>query len=139
MGDCTPADDQARNYWQNILHDCSKTRRSLRNGFGEARLARSDAVLEEAAGGEELSVEQGGTGGAADKVVGEQGEFYVEERAFTDAADDHGHAAAGVNVAAGLRAIFLVEHDDGIFQRGGERSQFGADFEGAQSFADFFE
>ena len=66
MGDCTPADDQARNYWQNILHDCSKTRRSLRNGFGDVLILCGDAVLKEAAGGEEFGVEQGGAGGTAD-------------------------------------------------------------------------
>ena len=55
-----------------------------------------DAAVEEAAGGEELGVEQGGTGGATDEVVGEQGQLDVEERAFADAADDGGHAVSGV-------------------------------------------
>ena len=36
------------------------------DGFGEVGLARGAAVLEEAAGGEEFGVEQGGAGGSAD-------------------------------------------------------------------------
>src|SRR5712664_3453933 len=42
------------------------------NGFSELGFGRGDAAGEEAAGSEELGVEQGGTGGAADEVVGEQ-------------------------------------------------------------------
>jgi len=42
------------------------------DGFGDARLAWGDAVLEEAAGGEEFGVEQGGAGGTADQVVREE-------------------------------------------------------------------
>ncbi len=40
--------------------------RLARDGFGEMGLARGDAAVEEAAGGEEFGVEQGGAGGAAD-------------------------------------------------------------------------
>ena len=98
-----------------------KTRRSSRDGFGEVSLVWGDAVLEEAAGGEELGVEQGGAGGAADEVMREQREFDVEERAFADAADDGGHTIARFDVAAGLRAIFLGEDHDGIPQRGRKR------------------
>jgi len=97
------------------------------------------AVLEEAAGREELGVEEGGAGGATDQVVGEQGEFYVEQGAFADAAYHCGHAVASVGVAAGLGTVFLVEDDDGISQGGGERGQLGADFEVAEGFADFVE
>ena len=43
-----------------------KTRHSTRDGLGELRFARCDAVLEEAAGGKELGVEQGGAGGTSD-------------------------------------------------------------------------
>ena len=59
--------------------------------FGDC-LCLCGAGFEEAAGGEEFGVHYGGAGGAANEVVGEQGEFYVEERAFADAADDGGHA-----------------------------------------------
>src|ERR1700704_1849700 len=72
------------------------------DGFGELGVVRGDAAVQEAAGGEELGVEQGGAGGAADEVVGEQGQLDVKERTFADAADDGGHAAAGVDVAAGV-------------------------------------
>src|SRR6266403_1055891 len=109
------------------------------NGFGEARLARGDAMLEEAAGGQEFGVEEGGTGGAADQIVREQGEFDVEQGAFADAADNSGHAVARVEIAAGLGAIFFVQDDDGIFKGGREGGQFGVDLEVAQGFADFVE
>ncbi len=49
-----------------------KMRRSARDRLGELGLTWGNAVLEESAGGEELGVEQGGAGGAADEVVGEQ-------------------------------------------------------------------
>jgi hypothetical protein len=109
------------------------------DGFGELGLVRGDAAVQEAAGGEELGVEQGGAGGAADEVVGEQGQLDVKERTFADAADDGGHAAAGVDVAAGLGAILFVKKDDGILDGGRERSELGVHLEGAQGFADFFE
>jgi hypothetical protein len=92
-------------------------------------LARGDAVLEEAAGGEEFGVEKSGTSGATDEVVGEQREFHVEQRTFADAADDGGHAIAGVNVAARLRAILLFEDDDWVADGGGERGEDGVHFE----------
>ena len=122
-------------------HKCQDTRaRGLaRDGFGEARPAGGDAALEEAAGSEELSVEQCGAGGATDQIVREQCEFDVEERTFADAADYGGHATAGVHVTSWLRAIFLVEDNDRISQGGGERSQLGIHFESAQGFADFVE
>ncbi len=116
----------------------SKTH-SAGDGFGDALIRHRGAAVEEAAGGEEFGVEKGGAGGTANEVVGEQGEFYVEERAFTNAADDGGHAVASGDVATGLGAIFFVEDDNGIFQGGGERGQLGADFEIAQGFADFIE
>src|SRR5712692_11346473 len=103
------------------------------------RLARGGARLQEAAGGEELGVEKGGAGGTAHEVVREEREFYVEQGTHADAADDRGHAVAGVDVAAGLRAIFLVENDDGMAHGGRERGQPGADFKGAQGFAHFVE
>src|SRR5713101_10021718 len=103
------------------------------------RLARGGAGLEEAAGGKKLGVEKGCSSGAADEVVREEREFYVEQGTRADAADDCGHAVAGVDVAAGLRAIFLVENDDGMAHGGWERGQLGADFKGAQGFAHFVE
>jgi len=71
-------------------------------------LARGAAVLEEAAGGQEFGVKEGGAGGATDQVVGEEGEFYVEQGAFADTAYHCGHAVAGVGVAAGLGTVFFV-------------------------------
>src|SRR5882724_13452664 len=108
-----------------------KLRALARDGFGEAGLARGDTAGEEAAGGEEFGVEEGGAGGATDEVVGEQGQLDVEEGAFADATDDRGHAVSGVEVATGLGAIFFLEDDDGIAHRGGERGQLGADFKTA--------
>src|ERR1700730_3049897 len=102
-------------------------------------LARSEAVLEKTAGGQELGVEQSGAGGTADEVVGKQREFYVQQGAFADAADDRGHAVAGADVAARLRASFVVEDDDGIPDRGRKRGQFVIHFESTQGFADFVE
>ena len=90
------------------------------DGFGEVLLRHGGAALEEAASGEEFSVEKSGTGSTADQIVREQRELYIEERAFADAADDGGHAVAGIGVAARLGAIFVVEDDDRIFQGGGE-------------------
>src|SRR6266850_2014182 len=109
------------------------------NGFSELGFARGDAAIEEAAGGEELGVEEGGAGGAADEVVGEQGQLDVEKGTFADAADDGGHAVSGVEVAPGLRAVFFLEEDDGIPHGGGERGQLGVHFKIAQGFADFAE
>src|SRR6266568_3705266 len=68
-----------------------------------------------------------------------QSKFDVEERAFANAADDGGHAIAGIDVAARLGAIFLVENDNGISQSSRERGQLGVDFEIAEGFADFVE
>lgn len=93
--------------------------------------------MEEAAGGEELGVEQSGAGGSADEIVGEQGEFDIEERAFADAADDGGHAVSGVNVAARLRAVVTFQDNDWMMDSGRQRGQFGVDLKIAQGFADF--
>jgi len=98
-----------------------------------------DAVIEEAAGGEEFGVEEGGPCGAADEVVGEKSELDVEKRAFADAAYYGGHAVAGVDVAARLGAVVAVENDDGTADGGGERSEIGGDFEIGEGFADFVE
>ncbi len=76
-----------------------------------------DAAFEETPVGEEFGVEQSSTGGTADEIVGEQRELDAEEGAGADAADNGSHAGAGVHVAAGLRAIFLVEKDDGMAER----------------------
>jgi len=46
--------------------------RSAGDGLGDVLFAYGGAVLEEAAGGQEFGVEQGGTGCAADQVVREQ-------------------------------------------------------------------
>src|ERR1700687_2280055 len=90
----------------------SSANRLGRNGFRQ-RFSAFDLciTIQEAAGGEELGVEQGGAGSAADQVVREQCQLYVEERAFADAADHGGHAVAGIYIAARLRAIFFVEND----------------------------
>src|SRR5258708_7395162 len=116
-----------------------KTPRSTRNAVRELRLAWGGAALEESAGSEELGVEQGGACGAADKVVREQREFYIEQGTFADAADDGGHAVAGVNVAAGLGAILVVEDDNGVSQSGREGGQLRAEFEISPGFANFIE
>ena len=83
------------------------------------RFLFGDTAVEKTSGGQEFGIEQGGAGGAPDEVVREQGEFYIEQGTFADAADYGGHAVAGVGVAAGLGAIFFVEDEDRIFQRGG--------------------
>src|ERR1700740_3091850 len=88
-------------------------------GFG----SRDAVAREEAAGGEELGVEKRGAGGSAQQVVREQGEFDVEERTFADSANGGGHAVAGVDITAGLRAVFFVEDDDGIFDGGGKSGE----------------
>lgn len=80
----------------------------------ELRVARGDAVMQEAAGGEEFGVEKSSACGATHEIVREQGEFDVEERAFADASDDGGHAVTGVNIAARLRAVFAIEYYDGM-------------------------
>src|SRR5262249_59480330 len=102
-------------------------------------LGRHAGSREQAAGGEEFGVEQGGTGGTAQQVVREQRELYVEERTFANAAHGGGHAVASVDVAARLRAIFFVEDNDRIFQSGRKRREFVTDGEVAQDFADFSE
>ena len=79
--------------------------------------------MEKAAGGEEFGVEKGGTGGAADEVVRKQREFDVEEGTFADTADYGGHTVSGVNVAAGLRAILLIEDDNRTPHGGRQRCQ----------------
>ena len=110
-----------------------------RDGLGELGLDRGDAAGEEAASGEEFGVEQGGTGGAADEVVGEQSELDVEQRAFADAADDGGHAVSGVNVAAGLRAVLAIDDHHRMTDGGRQRGECGVDLKIAQGFADFFQ
>jgi hypothetical protein len=87
----------------------------LSDWLGELILAFGvNAVMEKAAGGEEFRVEEGGSGGAADEIVREQGELYVEERALADAADDGGHAVSSVNVASRLRAVVLIKDEHGM-------------------------
>ncbi len=113
--------------------------RLLVDRLGDVGLRRSGAAIQEAAGGEEFGVEKGGTGGAADEVVGEESEFDIEERAFADAADYGGHAVAGVDVAARLRAVVAVDHVNGMTKGGRQRGEFGVHFKIAQGFADFFE
>jgi len=87
----------------------------LSDWLGELILAFGvNAVVEEAAGGEEFGVEEGSASGSADEIVREQGELYVEKRAFADAADDGGHAVSGVNVASRLRAVVVLKDKDGL-------------------------
>jgi hypothetical protein len=69
--------------------------------------------------------------------VGEQSQFYVEERALAYAAYYRGHTVAGVNVTTRLGAIVFVHYDYGIFDGGGERGDLIVDGEIAQGFADF--
>src|SRR5260370_21164937 len=92
----------------------SKTH-SAGDGFGDALIRHRGAAVEEAAGGEEFGVEKGGAGGTANEGVGEQGEFYVEERAFTNASDDGGHAVRRGGVPTGLGAVFFLEGGHRIF------------------------
>jgi len=102
-------------------------------------LTGGDARSQEAAGGEEFGVEEGGTGGTADEVVGEQGELDVEEGAFADAADDGSHTLTGVDIAAGLGAIIALENENGLADGGGQGGHFRADLEIAQGLANFVE
>src|ERR1043166_4979231 len=109
-----------------------------RNGLGLRSVGGGNArVRKEAASREEFGVEQSGAGCSAQQVVREQGQLYVEQRAFANAADGGGHAIAGVDVAARLRTIFFIEDDDGVFQGGRQRGEFVADGEIAEDFADF--
>src|SRR5690242_18563394 len=93
--------------------------------------------MEEAAGSQKFGVQERGTGGAANEVVGEQGQFYVKQWAFADATDDGGHAAARVDVAARLRAVATVQDKDRVAQCRGERRELRLDFKIAQSLANF--
>src|SRR5258708_21152610 len=70
------------------------------------------SVMQKAADGEELGVEDGGTGGSADKIVREKGELDVEERTFADASDNGGHAATPIPVSTRLRPIVFVPDAD---------------------------
>src|SRR5437667_606211 len=109
------------------------------DGFGDALILHGGAAIEEAAGGEEFGVKQGGASSAANQIVREQRELYIEQGAFADAADDGGHAVARVRVATRLGATLVVEDNDGIAQGGRQRSELGVDFKIAQGLADFFE
>src|SRR6266571_5123362 len=100
---------------------------------------RQVAVFEEAAGGEELGVEKSAAGGATHEIVREQRELYVEQGTFADATDDGGHAISGVDVAARLRAILLVEDNDRMTHGAGERGELGINLEIAVGFANFVE
>src|SRR5260370_19536731 len=86
----------------------SKTH-SAGDGFGDALIRHRGAAVEEAAGGEEFGVEKGGAGGSGNEVVGEEGEFYVEVRAFTKAAHDGGHPDAAGDVPTWLGALFFFD------------------------------
>src|SRR5215831_5875290 len=70
--------------------------------LGNARFWRA-AMAEQAAHGQEFGVQEGGAGCAAHQIVRQQRELHIQQRAFTNAADDGGHAPAEVGVAAGLR------------------------------------
>jgi hypothetical protein len=104
------------------------------------RFCGGDArTWQEAAGGEEFGVEQGGAGGSAQQVVREQSQLDVEKRAFADAAYGGSHTVAGVDIAPRLRTIFFIENDNGVFQSRRKRGEFVADGEISENFADFGE
>ena len=123
------------------MRGCDPRSRLARDllGYGRCFAGDADTAIKEAAGGEQFGVQQRGTGGAAHQIVREQREFHVQDGALANAADDGGHAVAGVDVAPRLRTIFFVEHDDRIANGGGQRSERGVDFKRAERFAYFVE
>src|SRR5436305_7720655 len=68
--------------------------------------------------GEEFGVEYGGPGSAADGVVAECDKAVVENAVGPKTTDGDAHAAPCVAVELGLRAVWLVAHDDWPFGRG---------------------
>lgn len=51
----------------------------LPHGFGDVRFRRGRTMMQEAAGGEEFGVEQGGASGTSNEIVRKQSELDVEE------------------------------------------------------------
>ena len=76
--------------------------------------------VEFAEAGEDFGVEDGGPGGSADGVVGEDDELPVEQGAGTEAAYGGGHSVAAHAVEAGLGAVDGVVVLDGLVGGGGE-------------------
>src|SRR5256885_4649654 len=54
---------------------------------------------------EQLSVQQGRAGGAADHVVREHGELPVQQIAGAQASDGDGHSGTRINIEAWLRSV----------------------------------
>ena len=70
--------------------------------------------------GEQLGVQDGGSGGSANGVVREHGELPVEHAAGAQAADGDGHAVAAIAIEARLRAVGLRGPLDGLLGSGGQ-------------------
>src|ERR1700722_17850490 len=80
--------------------------------FRRQRRAQSSQV---AFGLQEFGVEDGDSGGPADRVVGKDGEFPVEDAAGTEGAGGRRHAGTHVDIEARLGAVGGFQVDDGAF------------------------
>src|ERR1700722_3742388 len=69
---------------------------------------------------QQLSIEQCRPGSATDRVVGEQGKFPVEYRAWTKPSDGCSHAATEFNIETGLRSVGGVQVANRNFGSGRE-------------------
>ena len=96
-------------------------------------------MFEKTARGEQLRVEKSAAGGSTHEIVREQRELHVEERAFAHTADDGGHALAGMQVAARLRAIGFVEDHNRMAHGRRQGRELGVYFKVFQSFTDFIQ
>src|SRR6266568_2845824 len=101
-------------YWNPHL---SQERRKMAPPLSRRVRARSPQISLRL---QQLGVEQRGSGGTADRIVGEQGELPVKHSTRTQAADRRGHATAGINIKARLRTISRVCLQHGSFRRAGE-------------------
>ncbi len=77
------------------------------------RADRSVCAEKLSLGGEHLGVEQGRSGGAANRVVREQRELPIEQAAGAQAADGGRHAVAAIDVETRLRPIFFAVNSIG--------------------------
>src|SRR3954469_7362665 len=83
-------------------------------------IARSQGAAEISLHGEQLGVEQGSAGGAADGVVREQRELPVEQRTRPQPADSRRHPSAALHIEPGLRAVGRGVVEDRLLGRAGE-------------------
>src|SRR5215471_18296463 len=97
----------------------------------------SSSVSQIPFGLEQLGIQQGGAGGAPDRIVREDGELPVEHVALAESTDGGGHAGAELGVEAGLWAIVRGQINDWLRGRARQSKLLRLGFEAMPGGDDF--